>query len=121
MKNIPYQYKPIFVKPNDTKILNELKEDRSINIIDTIDSQLKELIKSKYPSKQISKEEFPHLIQEFINQTSIENYGTWVYYPWSKNLIHILNEEEFVQLRTNRNMHKISPDEMDVLAKKKLE
>ena len=120
MKKISYQYKPIFVKPNDTEILNELKEDRSINIIDTIDSQLKELIKSKYPSKQISKEEFPHLIHEFINQTSIENYGTWVYYPWSKKLIHILNEKEFVHLRTNRNMHKISPEEMDVLATKKI-
>jgi hypothetical protein len=30
-------------------------------------------------------------------------YGVWAYYAWSNRLVHLLDEAEFVELRTNRN------------------
>jgi molybdopterin/thiamine biosynthesis adenylyltransferase len=48
---------------------------------------------------------------------SMEDYGVWVYYPWSDRLVHLLDEEEFVSMRTNRNVYKITPEERDILGR----
>ncbi len=120
MKNKSYQYKPIFVKPDDTELLNTLRKDNLVNVIDTIDSQLRELIKSKNPQRILNEQEYAQLIAEHINHISTENYGIWAYYPWNKNLIHILDEKEFIELRTSRNKYKITPDEMTILSSKKI-
>jgi tRNA A37 threonylcarbamoyladenosine dehydratase len=34
-----------------------------------------------------------------------------VYYPWSSRLVHLLEEPEFVEVRTSRNVYKITRDE----------
>src|SRR5690606_25672346 len=47
-------------------------------------------------------------------------YGVWVYYPWSHRLVHLLDEKEFVEVRTNRNQYKITPEEQALLATKKI-
>lgn len=120
MKKKSYQYKPIFIFPENAKSLGELKNDGSINVIDTINSQLRELIKSRNPEKILLEQDYTKLIADHINHTSADNYGVWVYYPWNKNLIHILDKDEFVELRTNRNKHKITPDEIKILSDKKV-
>ena len=45
-------------------------------------------------------------------------YGTWVYYPWLQRAIKVLPEAEFVRVRTNRNLYKITPSEQEELDKK---
>ncbi len=120
MNHKPYQYKVVFVKPNDTELLMALKQDASINIVDTIYSQLRELIKSRNPQKTLDEIEYDQLISTHLNNTPINNYGVWVYYPWNKNLIHILDEKEFIELRTNRNKHKITDEEFQNLSSKKI-
>src|SRR5207253_859960 len=55
-----------------------------------------------------------------LGTTSIEEYGVWIFFPWSGRLVHLLDEEEFVELRTNRNMYKITPEERTVLSTKKI-
>lgn len=39
-----------------------------------------------------------------------DRYGTWVWYPWSGRLVHVLPREEFRLVRTDRNRDKITRD-----------
>lgn len=117
-------YKPEFYRftnENDVNTLKRLLQDTpGIFVHDEIHGQLKELIKSKNPTKKLSAEEYDVYIQNHIGDTPIEEYGVWVYYPWASRLIHILDEEEFIYLRTAANRHKITEAEMKILAEKKV-
>jgi len=88
-----------------------------IRIHDELDSQLDELIKSKYPKKKPDAEQLLALKLLHLGDLSMQDYGVWVYYPWSECLVHLLDEEEFVNMRTNRNVYKITPEERDILGK----
>lgn len=50
-------------------------------------------------------------VDAYLGQTPPEEYGVWVYYPWSTRLVHLLDEAEFIELRTNRNKYKLTPEE----------
>lgn len=50
----------------------------------------------------------------------MEEHGVWVYFPWNKTLVHLLDQEEFLFVRTNRNRDKITEQEQQILAKKKI-
>ena len=88
-----------------------------IRIHDELDSQLDELIKSKHPKKKPEPEQLEILKVLHLGDMSMQDYGVWVYYPWSERLVHLLDEEEFVSMRTNRNVYKITPEERDILGK----
>lgn len=106
---------------SDRQSLAELLSIRpGIIVIDDIQSQLKELIKSLFPAKKIKADEYSLLIEQHLKGTPLDEYGIWVYYPWSNKLIHLLDEEEFVEVRTNRNRYKITREEQAILRKKKV-
>lgn len=114
-------YEPQFFriyKPNDRDALEALLNAKPyIKIHDELDSQLDELIKSKHPKKKPAPEQLEALKLLHLGDLSMEDYGVWVYYPWSERLVHLLDEEEFVNMRTNRNVYKITPEERDILGK----
>lgn len=87
---------------------------------DTILQQLKELIKCKNPGLNPDKHALDILIGEEIGDLTIEQYGVWVLYPWNNRLIHLLEETDFILVRTNRNHYKITPEEHLVLTTKKV-
>lgn len=60
------------------------------------------------------------MVADHIHATDLNKYGVWVYYPWSNNLVHLLDEDEFIKVRTNRNIYKILPEEIETLGKKKI-
>ncbi|MEP7141805.1 MAG: Rv1355c family protein [Ferruginibacter sp.] len=105
-------YKPVILNINrrsDFKYFNIISKTAIIS--DTIYGQLKELLKKRNPKSRFSEEEYAWLIRDYLNGISIKKYGLWVYYPWSGKLIHIVNEDEFIELRTIRNCYKITPEE----------
>lgn len=114
-------YEPEFFRiynANDRDALEVLLTSKPhIRIHDELDSQLDELIKSKYPKKKPDPEQLNALKLVHLGELSMQDYGVWVYYPWSERLVHLLDEEEFVSMRTNRNVYKITPEERDVLGK----
>ncbi len=116
--------KPRFYRINvdtDRSKFNELiHTGQRINVFDQMESQLRELIKCSNPSLQIKPPEYKELIIAHLKGVDIYNYGVWVYYPWNNNLVHILDEQEFVKLRTNRNCNKITSAEQETLRKKKI-
>lgn len=117
-------YTPLFFRLNTPEGKQEfdkfLSEGKVSVIHDEIRSQLQELIKSLNPSIRIKTDEYPNLITKHLNGTDIDEYGVWVYYPWNRNLVHILDEQEFVEVRTNRNQYKITRQERSILSTKKI-
>ncbi|MGZ3754320.1 MAG: Rv1355c family protein [Mucilaginibacter sp.] len=87
---------------------------------DEIYGQLQELVKSLNPAIKIKKEDYPALVEKHLNGQNIQEYGVWVYYPWSKKLVHLLDDEEFIEVRTNRNRYKITKAEQDKLRTRKI-
>lgn len=91
-----------------------------IDIFDTIKIQLAELVKLNNPSQKLGEDEIEAKIAEHTKNILLEKYGNWVFYPWSKRLVHVLPEDEFVEVRTIRNKYKISSKEQELLKKKKV-
>ncbi|MCB9363051.1 MAG: Rv1355c family protein [Flavobacteriales bacterium] len=115
-------YKPVFYNLMNSKdkddFVNLLVSTESIIIIDEIESQLSELIKLRNPKTKFTDTELENKVKNYLNGEPLYDYGVWVYYPWLNKVIHLLNEEEFVEVRTNRNQYKITPEEEIELSKK---
>lgn len=115
---------PVFfdlkIKVDNDKLLTLLKANPSIEVQDEINGQLAELIKLRNPKKKFTSSELNIAVKGYLNNTPPINYGVWVYYPWLNKLTHILDEEEFIEVRTNRNQYKITPEEKKILSKKKI-
>jgi len=92
--------------------------NQEIRVFDELNSQLTELIKLRYPKQKHTDQETQLLISEHLNGTPTEEYGVWVYYSWNNSLVHILDHEEFYEVKTNRNQHKITQAESDILSQK---
>ncbi|RZA03807.1 MAG: Rv1355c family protein [Sphingobacteriaceae bacterium] len=119
-----FTYTPTFYRLNtdtDKQTFNAFLDGGKVAIIhDEIKGQLQELIKSQNPSIKIKAEDYEALIAAHLNGADINEYGVWVYYPWSRNLVHLLDEDEFVEVRTNRNQYKITRQEQEFLKQKKI-
>ncbi len=121
---IQASYTPDFFRITNITERNALKEliesNPTLSIHDQISSQLKELVKINNPDRKLTALESDTLINIHLGNSLIENYGVWVYYSWSNRLVHILDESEFVALRTSRNIYKIKPEERDILSTKSI-
>lgn len=117
-------YAPVILRlsnATDKKTFDSLIEDGKVSFMyDEIYGQLQELVKSEHPSIKIKQDEYPDLISKHLNGRNIYEYGAWVYYPWNQRLVHLLDEEEFIEVRTNRNRYKITREEQAVLKSKKI-
>jgi hypothetical protein len=117
-------YEPIFYRlKNDSNrkaFDNLLAEGKVLFLHDEIKSQLQELLKIQNPSISIKKEDYEDLIIQKLNGGALADYGVWVYYPWSGRIVHLLDEDEFIEVRTNRNQFKITKAEQELLRKKKI-
>jgi len=89
--------KPIFVKEGSSK-LKRLKNEAT-KTVDYYDQMKEELTQIRNLSGSKKK---------------IKN-GQWLYYPWSKNLVRILSNEDYQELRTSRNKYLITPIEQKKL------
>ncbi|HVM68593.1 MAG TPA: Rv1355c family protein [Gaiellaceae bacterium] len=83
---------------------------------DTIDEQLTELAASRAPWRRSTREEAAAEVRAIRGGRPSEEYGTWVHYPWSRRLVHVLPVAELRELRTNRNRYKITAEEQARLA-----
>lgn len=100
-----------------SKLLDEVP---GLQVYDAIEEQLIDLIRTRNPSERISDLAARERVQVYLGETPPDEYGVWVYYPWAARLVHLLDEAEFVELRTNRNKYKLTPEEQARLAKKRV-
>ena len=97
-----------------------IDEQADLLVLDEIQSQLRELIKIRNPQRSLLEDDYNLEINNLLDGKSLHHYGSWVYYPWNKKLVHLLSKDEFVELRTSRNLYKITPDERNILRQKKI-
>lgn len=123
-KNTNDTYKPLILNisnEEDNRLFGEIiRNADGLQVYDTIREQAAELIKCLRPTVVFSP---PSELQNEVKQKLGDNpdaYGVWVHYPWVNKLVHLLPEEEFAIVRTNRNKHKITAEEQDQLATKKI-
>ncbi|PON11768.1 hypothetical protein C2W62_43105, partial [Candidatus Entotheonella serta] len=114
-------YRPRILNPRDEpEILDRLRALPGTLVCDTMVEQLQDLMQTRNPGRTVSEVELDRLVHEHLESLSPTEYGSWVYYPWSQRLVHLLPEAEFVELRTNRNQYKISPAEQHRLATRRV-
>lgn len=121
-QNNPQTYKPFLFKIENedekVRLYEWLKLNQQIEVFDTINAQLKELIKLKNPSKKLNDDDYKNEIKFYLKGLNEDMVGNWCYYPWSKKLIHILPKDDFIAVRTNRNQLKITAQEQQTLHQK---
>jgi len=88
--------------------------------VNTLTLQLRDLVKTRHPTRKLSTADVEDLVSMSLDGADPDTYGVWVFYPWSYRLVHLLDEAEFVELRTNRNRYKITPAEQTALASKRI-
>lgn len=115
------EFRPVSFKLNTIEEANDLKAYLAarpdIQVTDTILTQIRELIKLRNPGS-FNDELYRSELQKYLNETPADITGTWFYYPWSSRLVHVLDREEFIEVRTNRNKLKITSEEQNTLGGK---
>lgn len=82
---------------------------------DIYKAQLEELFEILNPTL-VHAPNFSTKRDEFVNsKLAISNSGNWIYFPWNGHLVHVLNEEDYFALRTNRNKLIIKKEEQEKL------
>ena len=87
-------------------------------VCDTVEEQLVELLITRAPGLKENPGGLAEAVVLELGQREWEQYGCWVYYPWRQSLVHLLAESDFIELRTNRNRNRITPEEQEALSKK---
>lgn len=117
-------YKPIKLNLSSQEDLVQfnriIEEQPNLQVFDTIKLQVKELVKCLQPFLALNPANVDTAVEKRFADIPEHEYGVWFYYPWSNKLVHLLNEDEFTVVRTNRNKHKITEEEQQVLATKKI-
>lgn len=117
-------YKPVLFRINSEeeqkKFHHTLRNNSVIEIHDHIIAQIRELVKTQNPSKKPSEEDYQSGIVHYLSNKHSDFIGNWCYYPWSKRLVHLLPEDDFINIRTNRSKYKITDEEQQLLRTKKI-
>lgn len=85
----------------DKEKIERLKQDSNTRVADFLDSQTKELSK----------------IKKIVPNELID---IWVYYPWNKLLVRILNKEDYRLLRLSRNKNLITDEEQKKFSQQRI-
>jgi molybdopterin/thiamine biosynthesis adenylyltransferase len=106
------EWHPILFDLSDAEQRQRLAElierEPGVAAYDTIYQQLIGLHEIRDPSCALCEEDRRRQIEAFLDGIPLAIYGRWVYYPWSRRLLHLLPEEEFRELRTSSNRNKIT-------------
>ncbi|GII55510.1 hypothetical protein Pth03_38990 [Planotetraspora thailandica] len=95
-----------------------LESGRVAVVSNTLGAQLEELLATRDAAAKLSPAELAARTKAHLGPRSLFEYGTWVFFPWSRRLVHVLPELEYRELRHARNQYKITSDEQEILARK---
>lgn len=97
--------------------LENFKKNNSVSqVIDYYEEILKELFLIKNPPFRFNpnyQKEQTDFISGHLQGKSIEEAGSWFYFPWNKILAHYLPDEFHQEIRTARNKNIISKEEQN--------
>lgn len=120
----PYSYTPLFFRlanrQDKKQMLDLMEKNPHLEVMDTYLSQLEEWVKAMQPGRRWTPEELSAEVERQIGEADVAELGVWVYYPWKQHLVHLLDEEAFIFVRTNRNRNKITAEEQLRLREQKI-
>jgi molybdopterin/thiamine biosynthesis adenylyltransferase len=96
------------------KLSNLIADGAVLQVIDDYEEQLKEYFAIMNPPLVYQpnfEENFKDYLSDLQKNTSLWQYGRYVYFPWLFTLVHILDDEAFQQVRTARNKNLINDEE----------
>lgn len=97
-----------------------LRSRPGLRITDGLRGQVAELVRTMEPARSFSSADLEQAVTDHLGSAPAEEYGVWVHYPWNDSLVHLLDEEAFARVRTDRNRNKITTEEQAVLATKRV-
>ncbi|WP_067823675.1 Rv1355c family protein [Nocardia inohanensis] len=111
-------YRPTIYRlgePADAAAVQELERSGAIaERRDEIQSQLENLAKIRSADRGRFADR-DDVVADLLGATPRAEYGVWVHYPWSRLLVHTLDEAEFVEVRTAANRNKLTAREQELL------
>lgn len=108
-------------EPSHAAAMDELLSSGEVVFIhDLLDAQLRDLIKCRQPARPWSEDELKAAVEEALAATPAQDYGRWLFYPWSRRLVHLLPPDEFTEVRADRNRNKITRAEQALLRRLKI-
>lgn len=115
---------PLLVRMNEknaaTQLESIIKAHKDAEVLDNYGEQYAELLLSKNAhlyraNYNVQVSSIRDLLVEHYKGHDSWELGTWVYFPWKNQLVHILAQEEFETLRTIRNRELITAEEQQKL------
>ncbi|HEX7484490.1 MAG TPA: ThiF family adenylyltransferase [Candidatus Saccharimonadales bacterium] len=113
-------WQPIVIdmsQPGAAAQFDQLIKDNVIRkIIDNYDEQYAELIVSRQPqlyqaSLEVKQQSLVEYLEKKYAGDPAWQLGSWVFYPWNGNLVHVLEKDLFLESRTIRNKDLITAEE----------
>ena len=113
------EFQPVFFRlaneEDKSKFEYLLKSNSTLKMFDCFLQQKEELNKINRLKKPLEEKQ-----QEDTSKEALAKEGVWIYYSWLNCIVHALDKEDFITVRTNRNQHKITRNEQDTLRKKRV-
>ena len=95
--------------PEGVAALRELLGSGRVRAVhDRLDEQLTELVVARCPSLHSDREAVRLAVDAVLDGVPTWRFGSWVWYPWSGRLVHVLPRDLFRRVRTDRNRDKIT-------------
>ncbi len=122
-QSAPLTFTPVFYYPDraeDQAALQQLLQEHPyIRVYDELAGQLRELVKIQHPTRRLSEAETTAAVEAHLKGTPRNNtaFGCTTL---DRQTGSPLGKDEFIDLRTSRNMHKITAEERSVLQEKKI-
>lgn len=103
------------------KLQDLIKSEMITSLIDNYGEQYAELLLSKNAhlyraNYNVQTASIAKMLHEHYGSRKSWELGSWVYFPWNGNLIHVLSQDEFEDLRSIRNRDLITAEEQSILA-----
>src|SRR4029079_8336555 len=89
--------RPVFHAAGDPELL-ALARDPGVVVVDELAAQLEQLARARAPRDG-----------DVVEPIHVD--APWVFYPWSRTLVHVLPEPLHRELRFDRNRYAITPEE----------
>jgi molybdopterin/thiamine biosynthesis adenylyltransferase len=106
--------------PEDVDRFPAYCRERNIALIDTIDRQLMDLATVRLPSAASTEERHRFVADALGASPGQATVGNWVYLPWEAKMVHLLEQDDYFEVITNRNLDKITRDEQRLLRTKRI-
>lgn len=102
-------------KVADQQELQNLFNRQQVTVHDVFDKLFIELVMVRHPNLSPLDGEFLDVYEKerqiMLAGRRTSEVGVWAYFPWKHILVHVLQEQDYFQLRTSYNRHLITAEE----------